>query len=702
MNLRRGFLKRNGPMLLTALAISAFAWVLNSGHRLPSIAADEVGYIAVSRLLVGIRPLVDMSPAAYYPFGYSILLAPLNLIFHQPADFYRAGMVLNAILLFSSIVLLKKTLDHIYGVSQAHAWIAAVACLYPAYIQNVGILWTESAFLFTYTALIYVASRLTTRSNWKAAVALVFVSFYAYAVHQRALLLPVVSLALIGLLWRQKRLSIFTLVVCLLAAAVLAALISETNTFVFDELWGTGSWNPIASKFSTVFDAQGIRHIAIAAVGEMWYAGYASLGLVYYGCYHLLRIVWDVTRSGGSESTGARESHPCHAAFALFVLVATVSVFAASVFQMMSATRADHFVYGRYIEGVFAPLIAVGLVQLWHASARDRRIFFLAVAVFLIALATLSALIMPLGKQLGAVQFTVPALAILQPPLQLSSWLFRGTLAAGFFFVIGCWLASRKYRWMLAAVALIFAAEGIAAVTTFGDIVRAQEMETAGVRKVLPSLKPMPVFIDRALTPGSLYFFYQADLPQIKVRFLPDRPSLLPRDYYLIGRATEPNTKLAGGYEVLSEQSVPITLRYFGDPGNFFASHAPIGENLLAEPRFYLSNGLWHTEGRGTTARRWTAGTAEIIGRFPTSACFVELALSPAPKPPSHLTVTINGAVVLSDPAFARARMIKLRSGQVAGSYYDIGIRSDIFRSQKGNSRTLGVYISDYSYQVCP
>lgn len=689
--------KKNSSIAFAAVLAAAFAWVLNANHYLPSIAADEIGYISISRLFAGVQPLADMSGAAYYSFGYSILLAPLNFIWPHTEGLYRAGVVLNAALLLVAAVLLKKMLDGLHGEHKLHAWLAFAACLYPSNIQNVGILWTECTFTLVYVAMAYVASKVALRPTWRNAIGLIILSSYAYAVHPRALLLPLVSLIMIsGMVWRG-RLRVRTLFACLIAAAALAILTRMGNAFVFHALWGPGDWNGgFASRIRSCFTLEGMRGLATAALGQLWYAGFATLGIVFCGVLRLFNTVWRRTRyiQAHSETTGP---HSEPAGFALFLLLATGSVFAASVFQMMDATRADHFVYGRYIEGAFAPLLVIGLASIARANARKRAALFVGVAIWIVFLAVAAWFLMPVGKILGAVQFTVPALAVLHSSLQLAPWLLRGTCAVLLSCLVGLLLSGRKFRWILGFVILVFAVEGIAAANAFRLIVNGQVHRTANVRAALGSLRPLPVYVNETGLSPSLYFFFQADLPGLRVRRLRPKSNGLPHGYYLIASSSVEPPR--GAYEIAAGGAIAPTLWYIGDPGEFLGPQdAPLGKNILGNTDLYLSRGLWNVEGRDAAAQRWTTSRAEIVGRLPKNACSVEIKIVRAA---GDLSVYANGNLILKGAEPSRETPINVGANRLSGPYYTIGIHSNTFRPTNGDPRDLGALINDFSYQPC-
>ena len=99
----------------------------------PSVVPDEAGYLGNARWLSGTSPTWIMGEAPYYGFGYSLVLAPLFAVFHDPYTLYRAVIVVNAVLVTSLFPLLYVWCRRLLGATERAALVAAlVGALVPA------------------------------------------------------------------------------------------------------------------------------------------------------------------------------------------------------------------------------------------------------------------------------------------------------------------------------------------------------------------------------------------------------------------------------------------------------------------------------------------------------------------------------------------------------------------------------------------
>ena len=117
-----------GSVLLLALHV-----FLVRDVSVPSVVPDEAGYLGNARWLSGTSPTWIMGEAPYYGFGYSLVLAPLFAVFHDPYTLYRAVIVVNAVLVTSLFPLLYVFCRRLLGATERVALVAAlVGALVPA------------------------------------------------------------------------------------------------------------------------------------------------------------------------------------------------------------------------------------------------------------------------------------------------------------------------------------------------------------------------------------------------------------------------------------------------------------------------------------------------------------------------------------------------------------------------------------------
>src|SRR5579884_3352047 len=117
----------------------------------PTVFMDELGYLGNARFLAGAGRLPNLQGFTFYHFGYSLLIAPAFWISANPLVAYKAVVVINGLLLsllyFCYYYVLRRLFAYAAGPSAAAA---LVGSLYPAYLLQANMAWSESALILFY------------------------------------------------------------------------------------------------------------------------------------------------------------------------------------------------------------------------------------------------------------------------------------------------------------------------------------------------------------------------------------------------------------------------------------------------------------------------------------------------------------------------------------------------------------------------
>lgn len=356
---------------ISVVGLTALRIALAVSIRGPMIAADEYGYLFQARYIAGIGSHLAMGAAQYYPPFYALLLAPLAwLTKAEPVQFYRSLQALNIGLLVIGFVLFRLIARQVFGLKPWHATAAAtLASAYPAYIVQAGLAWPETLLPVLFAGLVLAINRLDQNKTTGVAVTVVVLAVAMYASHARAIALPpLVLLGLTILAWK-KLLSWRTaaIAIVLLIALTLATRMSMHQ--LQHALW-SASENREASTLSALTSLGQWPAIMRSAAGTSWYLLAGTFGLVAIGVWHLVKLA--MTGRARIAAVGTLAS----CAGILFVSAAV----------NRQPSRADQFVYGRYVEIVVGVLLVAAVAAIIESRMRWQTAALVAAATTVLAL----------------------------------------------------------------------------------------------------------------------------------------------------------------------------------------------------------------------------------------------------------------------------------------------------------------------------
>jgi hypothetical protein len=354
-------IRKYSPWLLS-LGIAVGFFFANWTVDRPSVYPDEGGYLAYAAGLAGYWK----DAATSYNAGYSVLLIPAFLMGGDPIDVFLYVKVINSILSGLTAVVLYGILQVLFpSLGQMKlTGITAVSFLYPAWIVYNGWAMSESAFVLFYTLSVYFALRVIKdgRFFW---ILWAFTLGYLFVIHAKSMVILGSAILVSFLIAKTRRdwrwLGLFGIL-------ILGMVIF--NDFFF-EPWltarmTTGDYPPNLHypssarylMFLVNADADQLLTIVVTLSGHLMYIGLATLGLALYPFMTGLQEVW-ANRGGKVYKLLFHRNNPVFLYMALsFMTTLLLSVVHFSIFGYSTET----YIYGRYVEGVVLPLIALGLV----------------------------------------------------------------------------------------------------------------------------------------------------------------------------------------------------------------------------------------------------------------------------------------------------------------------------------------------------
>ncbi|MCP3855429.1 MAG: hypothetical protein GY698_11950 [Actinomycetia bacterium] len=330
----------NRLAVIGAIGMGALAFAFGFPKGSPGIFADELGYLAAGRLLSGGDPLFMGSVTPYHPLT-GILHLPAWALDLSPSGVFRWAVTVNAILVGLLVLLLRDLVGRLQGLTGLDAMAAAVAgAAFPAVVFYSTFSLAETATSVLAVALLVAIERATGLGSLGWGLVAGSVAVAAWGVHPRGVILlgTVVLWATVLLVVGPRVAGLAALVAVGGGGAAMWWLLEWVN----DSLYSSSSRSAASSGRLLHAD---LAETAIRLIGRWWYLGLATHGLVLLGLHEGWRLL-----RGRDRALGA-------AGGALLVVFAGV-LLATSLGK--ATPRIDVVFYGRYVEAVVPPVLALG------------------------------------------------------------------------------------------------------------------------------------------------------------------------------------------------------------------------------------------------------------------------------------------------------------------------------------------------------
>jgi hypothetical protein len=352
-------------LLLAAAALFVLQVAMSLARSGPVLMADEAGYLGNARMLGGGLEF-EMGTSPFYRAGYSVLIAPVVAIGGDPGTTYNIVLVVNAALAASLVPLLYLLLTRSFGVSPALAAGGAIGgAVYPTVTSLSQVAMSENAlFPLVVVWLLAVGSLLSARGRGAVlgAVATGACAGALWIVHGRmVVVVALTALMLVGLAAR-RRIAVAAGIAGLAALAVGLVAGSLLNELVVERTYDGRDVDEVGDTLGSLDDFDAVLAVLRNLVGESWYLLVASFGILGFLLVGEGRAM--VMKLRQQRDLGV----PTLTLGLLLAAVAGLLVVTAVWF--LDATRPDQIAYGRYVEPLVPPLIALGIVTLAQRSPR--------------------------------------------------------------------------------------------------------------------------------------------------------------------------------------------------------------------------------------------------------------------------------------------------------------------------------------------
>ncbi len=385
---------QNSPEWIISICIFFVYWFVNRLYTGPAMLWDEIGYLTNAALISG--HIID--GANSWHAGYSFFLAPLFIIFSEPTQVWQAVMVLNAFLWAVSFLLLAQIIRKLIPGVNKKQLVAAllISAIYPTWITMSGYALATTAFVFVY--LLTILSLLYWKPDrlWTIIPHCLLVG-YLYWIHPVGLAVMISSFIVVGLVSIRTNKHVPALV----NFVFIIILVITYNEIVDKWLIAIATpegYDPFFVHYpdseriiGKMFNYQFWLHLVAKSFGQISYLIISSFGLIMVGFIasvnKSLRLIQNSNRN---DDEGINFVN--HSVF-LYMILSLLGVLAMGVILFSgTASGVHHWIYGRYVEMVVLPLLALGCVSFWRKSwLFGAAIFIFITGVLLNQVADLSA-----------------------------------------------------------------------------------------------------------------------------------------------------------------------------------------------------------------------------------------------------------------------------------------------------------------------
>lgn len=349
--------------ILLALALAGFATALNRDIAGPMIQADEGSHLANAAAVAGFEN--DM--AGSYHAGYSIFISPAFLMGHGPDRVWKTTLLINGLLVFLLCIGLWQLAGKLIGDDPApktseRIFRVLLVGAYPMWVVMAGYVFAQLAFATVFVWAVLFLCKAITDDRWWQWLFFGVLAGYTYWTHPVGLVCVLAALlACLSQAITNKRLARPVFAATCLALMVLAYnlvfvpwLHARTTISSTPALHYPG----IRETFSALLSSPAMLGVYLARFsGHIFYLLIGTVGVFYLG-------VADSVRRMAASITSARKGHGNgQLSIQIFLLFSLVGILALSTLLFTTtpaAQRLDHWMYGRYVEGVLAPLLLVG------------------------------------------------------------------------------------------------------------------------------------------------------------------------------------------------------------------------------------------------------------------------------------------------------------------------------------------------------
>ena len=348
----------------------------------PSIRPDEWGYLLNGQVLIG-HEEVRLPFSEMYPAGFGLITGAWAWVGGSLHISYRLTLFTNiALMAVLGYLVFTFTVNTLKASRTTGYLVAALVIASPGTVAGSVFALPETLCKVLFMLLVVLLVRLISEPRVLLVIMFGALSGIAPVFSGRLVAITISAALLLALLlWKRvvnRSLAVFGTVSILLGYGVTRIL----NSVVRDVLYyGRPSGESrILGRATTVnLWPEVIREIA----GQIWYVSAATACLAIVALVVAFRVA---TRRTSLESMDKNES--IERFTYLFILLTFVFLIVLGALQLALGKRADHFIYGRYVEMCVPALFAIACVTLEKSKLLSLRLWRASIVFYTLLTAT--------------------------------------------------------------------------------------------------------------------------------------------------------------------------------------------------------------------------------------------------------------------------------------------------------------------------
>ncbi len=366
--------------VLCVCAFLIYIWNIDSLSVI-HVLDDEFGYWSNASFFAGLDWGSAVVGVPYYSYGYSLVLAPILAIFGGGAAAYHAAVVMNGLFLTGSFILSYFTGKKLFPDINKYVLMGScfVIAMYPAFIVQASVGWCEAFLIFTVWLTVWCILNMNSMRRMWYFVAAPVLLLLNYVIHQRALGIVVAGVITVLLMFFARKLTkkqlivFFSVFVGALAIHLIIKQILTAGLYTSDIYNGFNDYSGQTGKIKFLFSAAGIKFFIMEFSGQLFYLGAASFLTVYIAAYVAGREAFGFIKHFKERYIDKipTDEYSHTKLFMLFLLLSCAATILISVVFLIYPNRWDHLVYGRYNEMLIAPMMLIGLLELFSKGKKN-------------------------------------------------------------------------------------------------------------------------------------------------------------------------------------------------------------------------------------------------------------------------------------------------------------------------------------------
>lgn len=402
------------------------------------IVPDEIGYWASGALFNGENWSDSLTTSSYYGWGYGLILGLILKLNVSPVISYRIAIAINALMLVACYFVAQKICKILFKNFSVNSrrLICLAATLYSGYIFYSQTTYCETLLLLLFWLSALLILQLTEKVTVKKCILLSVVASFMVAVHLRML---VVSIAIFMTMFylilcrklKIRHLSIIVITICLGIAGVLLVKDYVVQSLYMNSIMPDNTLGGQISKMSLLLSWDGIKRLVMGFVGRLMYLGSASFLMIYV---FLGQYIYKIYKFLVKKESLCNIKHSI---FLFYISITLIGEMLLSSYSMMTFSRIDHIIYGRYNEFVLGAVILYVLCTVRKSNILKYGIVSIACHMMICLLTY----VYMLNKNLGALSaYAVPGIwgfySGTDMDLKVKSTIYAGVISIAIFVLL--------------------------------------------------------------------------------------------------------------------------------------------------------------------------------------------------------------------------------------------------------------------------